>query len=154
MEKKDEILAEFDLKFGHLFRNSDDMDSAFDWFYYKLESKDKEIEALTARLKAAEEAIQAGTPVSMTPEEIEGFGGPFNVALKQELDKLPYTNGLDDGQFNDGVCNGFELGAEWAKKWIEEHKFCQCNSETKTGCTSAMHCNICGGLEQTETWLR
>jgi hypothetical protein len=31
-----------------------------------------------------------------------------------ELNKLPYTKHLDDGQFNDGQLAGFELGAEWA----------------------------------------
>jgi len=34
------------------------------------------------------------------------------------------------------------------------NKFCSCKPELKTGSTSAMHCNICGKIEQTETWLK
>ena len=37
----------------------------------------------------------------------------FEEKLKGELDKLPYTKHLDDGQYNDGVISGFELGARW-----------------------------------------
>ncbi|MES1181960.1 MAG: hypothetical protein ABUL44_04105, partial [Flavobacterium sp.] len=33
-------------------------------------------------------------------------------------------------------------------------RFCQCNDNDKTGSTSAMHCNHCGKIEQSETWLR
>lgn len=53
----------------------------------------------------------------LTPEEIESFGGAFAVALIEEMDKLPYTPGLDDGGYNDG----FENGAEWALKYLKEH---------------------------------
>lgn len=37
----------------------------------------------------------------------------FIIGLEKELAKLPYTKHLDDGQYNDGVLDGFELGAEW-----------------------------------------
>jgi len=35
-----------------------------------------------------------------------------------------------------------------------KERFCQCADEIKTGSTSAMHCNHCGKIEQTETWLK
>jgi len=38
----------------------------------------------------------------------------FEELLQKELDKLPYTKHLDDGQYNDGQVTGFELGARWA----------------------------------------
>ena len=38
----------------------------------------------------------------------------FEELLQKELDKLPYTKHLDDGQYNDGKQAGFELGARWA----------------------------------------
>lgn len=38
----------------------------------------------------------------------------FEELLDQELDKLPYTKHLDDGQYNDGQLVGFELGSRWA----------------------------------------
>jgi len=47
------------------------------------------------------------------------------------------------------ACNG--SGIVWA---IQDERFCSCAPESKTGCTSAMHCNICGKIEQTETWLK
>ncbi len=37
---------------------------------------------------------------------------------------------------------------------MKEAQFCGCKHEIKTGCTSAMHCNICGKLEQSENWLK
>lgn len=40
---------------------------------------------------------------------------PFETALQQELDKLPYTKHLDDGGFNDGQLAGFERGARWGR---------------------------------------
>ena len=38
----------------------------------------------------------------------------FEEQLKIELDKLPYEKHVDDGQYNDGQLDGFELGARWA----------------------------------------
>lgn len=37
----------------------------------------------------------------------------FEQELDEQLNKLPYTKHLDDGQYNDGVLDGFELGARW-----------------------------------------
>jgi hypothetical protein len=43
----------------------------------------------------------------MVEDDVWGFG------LQDELNKLPYTKHLDDGQYNDGQLAGFELGATW-----------------------------------------
>jgi hypothetical protein len=47
-------------------------------------------------------------------------------------------------------------------KFIKDHQqqakadrdFCNCLSSQKHGSTSAMHCNHCGKIESSETWLK
>lgn len=44
--------------------------------------------------------------------------------LAAELEKLPYTKHLDDGQYNDGQLAGFEFGATWGyNKAKEKYKY-------------------------------
>lgn len=43
----------------------------------------------------------------------------FEERLQAELDKEPFVEGLDDGQYNDGQRVGFEAGARWV---MEEMK--------------------------------
>lgn len=43
----------------------------------------------------------------------------FELELQKQLNELPYTPHLDDGQYNDGVITGFELGAEWARRDVK-----------------------------------
>ena len=43
--------------------------------------------------------------------------------LEDELNKLPYTKHLDDGQYNDGQLAGFELGATWGYNKAKETLF-------------------------------
>lgn len=43
----------------------------------------------------------------------------FEERLEDKLNKLPYEKHVDDGQYNDGVLSGFELGARWAYKDFE-----------------------------------
>jgi len=38
----------------------------------------------------------------------------FNKLLMGRYDELPFTIGLDDGQYNEGVLDGFMDGALWA----------------------------------------
>ena len=40
-------------------------------------------------------------------------GYDLDELVSAELEKLPYTKHLDDGQYNDGQLVGFELGAYW-----------------------------------------
>jgi hypothetical protein len=44
----------------------------------------------------------------------------FDEKLQAELDKLPFESGVDDGMYNDGVLDGFELGARWAASHSKE----------------------------------
>ena len=46
----------------------------------------------------------------------------FEELLEAELNKLPYTKHLDDGCFNDGQMEGFELGARWAYELLNDKK--------------------------------
>lgn len=48
----------------------------------------------------------------------------WDQGLAAELEKLPYTKHLDDGQYNDGQLAGFEFGATWGyNKAKEKYKF-------------------------------
>jgi hypothetical protein len=47
----------------------------------------------------------------------------------------------------DAYWAGFRAGAT-------ARVFCKCSKEEKHGSTSAMHCNHCGGVEPSETWLK
>lgn len=44
----------------------------------------------------------------------------WEAGLEAELNKLPYTKHLDDGQYNDGQLAGFELGAQWGYNKAKE----------------------------------
>ena len=44
----------------------------------------------------------------------------WKAGLEDELNKLPYTKHLDDGQYNDGVLTGFEFGATWGYNKAKE----------------------------------
>ena len=45
------------------------------------------------------------------------------IISDEEIDKFissfPYTKHLDDGQFNDGVISGIEIGIEWYKEQLK-----------------------------------
>ena len=63
--------------------------------------------------------------------------------LEDELNKLPYTKHLDDGQYNDGQLAGFEFGANWgynkAKekyKWTDEDVIKIVEKSRETGLTA------------------
>lgn len=47
---------------------------------------------------------------------------PSDEEIEAEIQKLPYTKHLDDGQFNDGVIQGFELGARWSRGRLSSSK--------------------------------
>lgn len=44
----------------------------------------------------------------------------WQEGLKEQLDKLPDTEHLDDGGYNDGQIAGFELGAQWGYNKCKE----------------------------------
>jgi hypothetical protein len=48
----------------------------------------------------------------------------WEQGLLAELEKLPYTKHLDDGQYNDGQLVGFQFGATWGyNKAKEKYKY-------------------------------
>lgn len=60
----------------------------------------------------------------------------FEDLLQKELEKLPYIKHLDDGQYNDGRIEGFELGARWAKSKLLvsgslQFSKCKCGQKLK-----------------------
>jgi len=57
----------------------------------------------------------------------------FEELLQKELDKLPYTKHLDDGQYNDGQVAGFENGARWA---LNLFAVSRCNSDKLVECSN------------------
>jgi len=102
-----------------------------DWFYLN----DANIIAEYISVKPVNEAkkITAHLPLNNSPvlefvpllppleddnEEV------WEQGLLAELEKLPYTKHLDDGQYNDGQLVGFEFGATWGyNKAKEKYKY-------------------------------
>lgn len=69
----------------------------------------------------------------------------FEKLLQEELDKLPYTKHLDDGQYNDGQIAGFELGARWALSQFAVIKSV-CDHKEKRDIFENCECVKCGAL--------
>lgn len=44
---------------------------------------------------------------------------PSDEEIEKYIKTFPYTKHLDDGQYNDGVIVGAELGIEWYKKQLK-----------------------------------
>ena len=75
---------------------------AFTKHYYK---------KITAHLPLNNSPVLEGLPLLPPLEdEVEEV---WEQGLGAELQKLPYTKHLDDGQYNDGQLAGFEFGATW-----------------------------------------
>jgi hypothetical protein len=59
-----------------------------------------------------QEAFSRLTPIELpSDDEVEKF-----------INTLPYTKGLDDGQYNDGVINGAIIGIDWMRNKIQGGK--------------------------------
>ena len=60
--------------------------------------------------KARYEIINSIKPIELpSDEEIEKY-----------INSFPYTKHLDDGQYNDGVIVGAELGIEWYREQLKK----------------------------------
>ena len=44
---------------------------------------------------------------------------PTDEDIEKYINSFPYTKHLDDGQYNDGVIVGIELGIEWYKEQLK-----------------------------------
>jgi hypothetical protein len=77
---------------------------------------------ITAHLPLNNSPILEGVPLLPPLEnEVEEV---WEQGLGPELQKLPYTKHLDDGQYNDGQLVGFEFGATWGyNKAKEKYKY-------------------------------
>jgi len=52
--------------------------------------------------------------LSQTPIEL-----PSNEEIEKFINTLPFTKGLDDGQYNDGVIYGAVIGIDWMRDKIQ-----------------------------------
>lgn len=54
---------------------------------------------------------------------IDEYVTPIQLPTDEEIEKyinsFPYTKHLDDGQYNDGVMVGAELGIEWYREQLK-----------------------------------
>lgn len=89
--------------------------TALDWYWDKIKSHFQhdgdlfETACFTfAIAKQKEEHQMMDLQSEISDEEVEKF-----------IDSFPYTKHLDDGQYNDGVIVGIELGIEWYKKQLK-----------------------------------
>ena len=80
--------------------------------------------------KRLEEIAAERCEVSMIDAEhimkyIDEYVTPIELPSDEEIEKyinsFPYTKHLDDGQYNDGVIAGVELGIEWYREQLK-HK--------------------------------
>ena len=104
------------------------------WWRFHLrqyvESKDKEIEDL--------KKVYNDLAESHAKQVIEN--NAFKTTIEEyKKSSIGYEMALD------------KLESELLKA---KERFCKCNENDKTGSTSAMHCNHCGKIEQSETWLK
>jgi hypothetical protein len=47
---------------------------------------------------------------------------PSDEEVEKFINTLPFTKGLDDGQYNDGVIYGAIIGIDWMRNKIQEGK--------------------------------
>jgi len=52
--------------------------------------------------------------LSQTPIEL-----PSNEEIEKFINTLPFTKGLDDGQYNDGVIYGAVIGIDWMRDKLQ-----------------------------------
>lgn len=43
---------------------------------------------------------------------------PSDEEINAKINSFPYTKHLDDGQYNEGIIEGFEMGVEWIEYYI------------------------------------
>jgi hypothetical protein len=84
--------------------------------------KYKSVKKVISHLPLNEAPLLEGVPL-LPPFENE-VEEVWEQGLGAELEKLPYTKHLDDGQYNDGQLAGFEFGATWGyNKAKEKYKY-------------------------------
>jgi len=82
----------------------------------------KDYKKITAHLPLNNSPVLEGVP--LLPPLEDDDKEVWEQGLGAELQKLPYTKHLDDGQYNDGQLVGFEFGATWGyNKAKEKYKY-------------------------------
>ena len=66
--------------------------------------------AVANRLCIKLSLTQQDEPITEESKDVENFESELTLQLSQ----LPYEKHADDGLYNDGQIDGFELGARWA----------------------------------------
>jgi hypothetical protein len=108
IKERDYCLADIGDFYGVVAYNG-----AFAKHYYK---------KITAHLPLNNSPILEGVP--LLPPLEDDDKEVWEQGLGAELQKLPYTKHLDDGQYNDGQLVGFEFGATWGyNKAKENYKY-------------------------------
>jgi hypothetical protein len=102
-----------------------------DWFYlndaniiaeYISVKPVNEAKKITAHLPLNNSPVLEGVP--LLPPLEDDNEEVWEQGLLAELEKLPYTKHLDDGQYNDGQLVGFQFGATWGyNKAKEKYKY-------------------------------
>jgi len=89
--------------------------------FYKGSMKNIGFQKVISHLPLNNSPILEG--VALLPP-IEDNNEVWEQGLEKEINKLPYTKHLDDGQYNDGQLAGFEFGATWGyNKAKEKYKY-------------------------------
>lgn len=57
---------------------------------------------------------------SVTDEYVTPIELPTDDEIEKYINSFPYTKHLDDGQYNDGVMVGVELGIEWYREQLKK----------------------------------
>jgi hypothetical protein len=84
--------------------------------------KYKSVKKVISHLPLNEAPILEGVP--LLPPLEDDDKEVWEQGLGAELQKLPYTKHLDDGQYNAGQLVGFEIGATWGyNKAKEKYKY-------------------------------
>lgn len=128
---------------------------------------------ITAHIGLSENAVSS-TPMDKGECKVmmKQVFSDFVIPLQKEIDTLKKVyNDLaeshakqvieisnikeENERLDDAETDWFERCSSLESELLKaKERFCQCTEEIKTGSTSAMHCNHCGKIEQSETWLK
>ena len=64
--------------------------------------------------------IHTDNDVDMILPQFTPIELPTDEEIEKYINSFPYTKHLDDGQYNDGVMVGAELGIEWYREQLKK----------------------------------
>jgi hypothetical protein len=96
--------------------------TAVEWFIQELQ-KTRDYQRV---INQANQSTSAVRDVVEQAKEMEKQQRAIELPSEEEVEKfintLPFTKGLDDGQYNDGVIYGAIIGIDWMRNKIQEGK--------------------------------